>query len=138
MIFHFKNKLSKIRQEAGLTQTQLAKALGVAQSTVNSWESGQRVPSVKSSQKISEFFNLPLEEIFAPYTEEVNLGHVSTSVSDKRNRDRLEKIKKIIDDYSFSEEELQDLEDYAKYLALKRNRAVHLLPPSTTTEDNDK
>lgn len=40
----FDTRLKELRTGAGLTQAQLAKQLGVTQSTIGNWESGCRVP----------------------------------------------------------------------------------------------
>lgn len=36
--------IKELRKDAGLTQVQLADALGVSQSTVAAWESGEKYP----------------------------------------------------------------------------------------------
>ena len=55
----FKIKLKELREKAGLSQENFAKAFGVAQSTVGGWESGARVPRLPMIEKIAEFFNVP-------------------------------------------------------------------------------
>lgn len=45
----------KIREQLFLTQTELAKLLGVSFATVNRWENKQFVPSMKDKRKISDF-----------------------------------------------------------------------------------
>ena len=50
------NKLAQLRQNAHLSQKQLAQKLGVSQASINYWENGQRTPSVKAAQKISDYF----------------------------------------------------------------------------------
>ena len=73
------NKLAKLRQEAHLSQKQLAQELGVSQSSINYWENGGRTPSVKAAQRISEYFKIPISEIFAPYKDELCTSSVAIS-----------------------------------------------------------
>lgn len=44
----------EIRKRAGLTQADVARACGVGQPTVASWEAGRRVPPTKYAVKLAE------------------------------------------------------------------------------------
>ncbi len=59
-----KNRLRELREEKGLTQEELAKALGVTRQTVIAIEKGRYDPSLRLAFKIARFFNRPIEEIF--------------------------------------------------------------------------
>ncbi|ASJ07878.1 transcriptional regulator [Thermococcus siculi] len=59
-----KNRLRELREERGLTQEELAKALGVTRQTIIAIEKGKYDPSLKLAFKIARFFNMPIEEIF--------------------------------------------------------------------------
>lgn len=50
------DKLKELRIEKGLTQDQVAKAIGVSQAAVNRWESEKRVPNYKYVFKLAQFF----------------------------------------------------------------------------------
>lgn len=54
----FDTRLKELRTGAGLTQAQLAKQLGVTQSTIGNWESGCRVPAPKLRAKVAAFFGV--------------------------------------------------------------------------------
>lgn len=56
----FALRLKELREQAGLTQAQLANAMGVGVSTVGMWESTQRTPSSKTLKKLIEYFNVSL------------------------------------------------------------------------------
>ncbi|MGI6010170.1 MAG: helix-turn-helix domain-containing protein [Ruminococcus sp.] len=60
---NFPEKLRELRQANGLSQKKLAEKLGVAQSSINYWEKGQRVPSSDAIQKIADFFKLTTDEL---------------------------------------------------------------------------
>lgn len=60
----FSKKLHLLRIERGISQKKLAEYLGVAQSSVNYWEKGQRIPSVSILKNIADYFNISLDEMF--------------------------------------------------------------------------
>ncbi|GAA0181406.1 hypothetical protein SH2C18_39430 [Clostridium sediminicola] len=53
--------LKELRQSSGLTQNQLAKKLGVSDSTIRMIELGQRKGSNKVVTKIADYFNVSLD-----------------------------------------------------------------------------
>ena len=59
-----KNKIKVARAEQGLTQQQLADAIGVSRQTINAIESGKFVPSTVLALKIAQIFGKRVEEIF--------------------------------------------------------------------------
>ena len=64
------NNLRKCRFEHnGISQQELANALGVARLTIHSIETGKFNPSVLLALKIAKYFNKTVEEIFNLYEE---------------------------------------------------------------------
>ncbi len=59
-----KNKIKVARAEQGLTQQQLADAVGVSRQTINAIESGKFVPSTVLALKMAQIFRKSVEEIF--------------------------------------------------------------------------
>ena len=59
-----KNKIKVARAEQGLTQQQLADAIGVSRQTINAIESGKFVPSTVLALKMAQIFRKSVEEIF--------------------------------------------------------------------------
>mgnify|MGYP000930433937 FL=1 len=53
-----------LREEKGLTQAQLGKALGVSRQSVNSIEKGKYDPSLPLAIAIARLFGRAVEEIF--------------------------------------------------------------------------
>jgi len=51
-------KLKYLREERNLSQMQLAKILGVNQTTVSTWELGKKLPDFMNIIKISKFFGI--------------------------------------------------------------------------------
>ena len=60
----FQENLKNLRLKRGLSQKKLADAIGVAQSSINYWEKGERIPSVESTNRLADFFNVTLDELY--------------------------------------------------------------------------
>jgi DNA-binding XRE family transcriptional regulator len=58
------NRLYALCAERGLSHQQLAEVLGISPSTVLCIERGEYKPGLELSLRISQFFGLPIEEIF--------------------------------------------------------------------------
>lgn len=58
------NKVHQLRLDKGVTQEDLAEALGVSRQTIIAVEKGNYTPSVLLALKIAKFFKLSLEKIF--------------------------------------------------------------------------
>lgn len=59
----FSDRLKQLRKENGLTQAELAKALGVSASTVALWETGRRKPQFEMFDKLSGYFDRSMDYI---------------------------------------------------------------------------
>ena len=59
----FPNKLKNFRKEAGLTQKQLADALGISASAVGMYEQGRREPDKDTLILISNYFGVTVDSI---------------------------------------------------------------------------
>ncbi len=58
-------RLRELRQQAGLSQTELAKAVGVTRNAVSQWEADTTQPSTKRLAEVSRVLNVPLDRIMA-------------------------------------------------------------------------
>lgn len=58
------NKVFEIRKERGVTQEELANAVGVTRQTVIAIEKGNYTPSLLLGLKIAKYFNKKVEEVF--------------------------------------------------------------------------
>lgn len=63
-IIKFSRKIKKFREEKNFTQEELAEKLGVSRQSIISLERGRCLPSLPLALSFSQFFELPLEEIF--------------------------------------------------------------------------
>ncbi|MGG6293809.1 helix-turn-helix transcriptional regulator [Leptolyngbya sp. AN02str] len=55
----------QLRQQLGLTQKQVAGALGVSEQTVRNWEQGKTTPqlTIPQTKKLCELLGLPIDQI---------------------------------------------------------------------------
>ncbi|MGH2482710.1 MAG: helix-turn-helix transcriptional regulator, partial [Ktedonobacteraceae bacterium] len=70
------NRLAVLRAERDMSRLNLANAIGVNYQTIGYLERGEYNPSLELAFRISEFFQLPIEAIFAtrpfkPLSDEV-------------------------------------------------------------------
>jgi len=59
-----KNRLKELRQLHSLSQSDLARELGVSRQAVNGFESGKFDPSLDMAFKIANLFNVAIEDVF--------------------------------------------------------------------------
>lgn len=59
----FSENLKRLREEKGISQTELAKRLGVNKSLISSYEKMERCPSLNALVKLSYQFNVSLETL---------------------------------------------------------------------------
>lgn len=81
-------KIAELRIGANLTQEQLAEKLYITRELVSKWETGKRNPDYKMILKISEIFNIKVEDIF---NRKISLlEELSDFIPDKYNNDSAE------------------------------------------------
>ncbi len=59
------NNVYKLRMRAGISQEELARAVGVTRQTIIAIEKGNYAPSVLLAMKIAAYFHKPIERIFS-------------------------------------------------------------------------
>jgi putative transcriptional regulator len=65
-----KNRIRDQRTRQGLSQADIAMALGVSRQTVISLEAGRYLPSLPLAFRIARFFNVSVDKMFDPSDEE--------------------------------------------------------------------
>lgn len=75
------SRLRELRRKNGYTQSGLAKALGVSQSTVGNWEAGIRMPNLDTLERITRLFGISVGCFFGEQEIKTELEQV------KRERD---------------------------------------------------
>lgn len=59
-----RNDVRALRTARGLSQAQLAEAMGVSRQTINSIETGRYTPSLPLAIALARYFELTVEEVF--------------------------------------------------------------------------
>lgn len=54
-------RIRELREARGMQQKELAIDLCVSQPTISDWESGRKVPSARSTQKLADYFNVSID-----------------------------------------------------------------------------
>lgn len=62
----FQISLAAARVNAGLTQEEVARILGISKNTLINWEKGKSIPRATQMQKMCEIYNISEEYIFLP------------------------------------------------------------------------
>lgn len=68
----FAERIKQLRKEKGLTQTELARALGISGATVAMWETGKRRPSFEMMEKLTDFFDKNLGYLIGDSDDDVS------------------------------------------------------------------
>jgi len=66
-------RLRAAREAAGLSQTKLAKLLGVAKQTISAWEVGKQPPMITTILKISAVLGVDIRELFAGLSDDLSV-----------------------------------------------------------------
>ena len=61
--YRFGNYIYELRAKAGLTQSELAQALGVTNKAVSKWESGRSKPTTDVIRKLASLFQISVDEL---------------------------------------------------------------------------
>jgi len=67
-----RNRVREQRTQRGLSQAEVAAALGVSRQTVISIENGHYLPSLPLAFAIARFFDLTVDKVFGPGEEEAD------------------------------------------------------------------
>ena len=61
----FARNITRLRNETGITQSELSLKLGLARNAVSRWESAELMPRAESLEKLASYFNVPKSVFFA-------------------------------------------------------------------------
>lgn len=98
-----KDNIKKARLDAGLTQIEVAKKLGIAQAQYARWENGGRNPKDETVEKLAEIFGTSFEIL-------------------KGRDDGLEEIVSLLKQYDLTEEDKKEIITFLEnFVANKRD-----------------
>ena len=58
--------LAAARVNAGFTQEDVAKKMGISKQTIINWEKGKNIPGIPEMEMMSKIYNMPQDYIFLP------------------------------------------------------------------------
>ena len=61
---NLKNNIKEMRADKGITQEQLADAVGVSRQTIVAMEKGNYTPSLLLAMQITKYFKVSIEQLF--------------------------------------------------------------------------
>lgn len=61
-----KISMTAARKNAGCSQSDMARELGVSVNTISAWETGKRIPNVKQFFRFCEICGMDITSIFLP------------------------------------------------------------------------
>lgn len=93
----FQKNIVKLRQGKGMTQRDLAKALGVSCGTISNYENGQRTPNFEMMEVLADYFNVPMSELIGDSGASHLMKYAEVNMIDKNRELLLDKIKEFDD-----------------------------------------
>lgn len=68
------DRIKQLREQKGLTQTELAKQLGITRSSVNAWEMGISVPSTQYVVELAHLFKVTTDYLLCVDATTINIS----------------------------------------------------------------
>lgn len=62
-LYQFGNHICALREELGMTQTELSRKLDVSDKTISKWENGQAFPRIETFERLAQVLGTTMEEI---------------------------------------------------------------------------
>ncbi|MFQ7001073.1 MAG: helix-turn-helix domain-containing protein [Clostridium sp.] len=110
-------RIKFLRTEKGITQSELAKTLNIARSTLSQYESNQRTPSDDMKLKLSSIFNVSIDYLLGltdiPYTQKT--GRTNRKTSDEQlleTKPTTVSFEEYLKKYNVSDSELDMIKAY--------------------------
>lgn len=105
----FNTNLKFIRQSRNLSQQDLADRLNIDRSTISRWENDEMDITISNAIKISDFFNIPIEEFTGKdLTQSTNRTFDELEILFNKNKDLL----------------TDEDKEYIKFIIEKRKREI--------------
>ncbi|MDR0223180.1 MAG: helix-turn-helix domain-containing protein [Oscillospiraceae bacterium] len=98
----FAQRLKQLRELKNISQTRLAREMGVTQGTVGNWETGKRTPDTGTLQRLADYFSVSVDFLLGHDTDNpeiVLLARHLAFVPETDRRFLLETFRDTIDNY---------------------------------------
>ena len=67
MMSKFASRLKELRKKHGLTQKEIAKLIGISQSSYSNWENGNTEPSLENVVRLAKLFGVTTDYLLGRY-----------------------------------------------------------------------
>mgnify|MGYP004462731137 CR=1 FL=1 len=103
----FDKILRLLRNEKGMSQQELADALGISKSSINMYERGERQPNFEVLEAIADFFNVDIDYLLGRTNKTTKIINPQT-------------IAAHFDGDEYTEEELSKIKEFAEFVKSSR------------------
>jgi len=94
---HIGKKINYYRKKKGLTQLDLGNKVGVKNSTISDYERGKISPDQDVLFRLSEFFEVSIDDFFPPKQNSNNELHRALEMADGLNSEQVEFLNSLIE-----------------------------------------
>lgn len=126
----FAERLKAVREERGITQSQLAEALGVGRATIAGYEAGnRREPDYATLTKLADFFGISVDWLLGrTVAKDMKVTDVHTIDDLKRYLGVDEAIRiaaeREDDSIPWTEEEIEDVRRFIRFLRTEKHEKI--------------
>lgn len=92
----FGEKLSSLRKQANLTQSDLAEKLNVSRQAITKWENGIGLPDLDNIKKLSSIFNTSIDELLDYKAEEIKLELDTSKETINKENSKYSKVNQFV------------------------------------------
>ena len=90
-------KIREIREQKGLSQTELSRILGVAQNTLSQYELGKREPDLDTIHKLADYFEVTTDYLLG--RSEIPQGEVFAASNSDPDKDLTDEQRQLLLEY---------------------------------------
>ncbi|MEG2937549.1 MAG: helix-turn-helix transcriptional regulator [Vagococcus sp.] len=128
------NRIHELRKEAGLTQVELAKKIGVSDASINKYEKGIMLPKIDKLEKMADLFKVSTDYLTGKSNSRLGYSESWDNLAKKMNsKDTNYNLKPISSDAELSKKAL--LLDFEKLNELGRKEALKQIKNLTKISD---
>lgn len=80
--------LKKLRNEKGITQNELSKALNINRATYAHYETGRREPDIQTLKLLAKYFNVSVDYLLGNINDKNSESNIPTDITKNTNQSR--------------------------------------------------
>jgi len=84
-------RLQKLREATGMSQSQLARASGIPVGTLQGWEQGRRKPLLETAAVVAKALGVAIEDLAGPVTIPASAGPAPAGAPKSKKTRRIKK-----------------------------------------------